>query len=148
MVDLTAVTGQASKTCSRMRHANWASHEISAIAGRVPRRGSSVFLPRAKALLREAGQAAAQARAVAAPMVVTIGFTTGISNGDIQRPLCDEDGDLLNGVVAVPAAVPVRGFRLSMASPVGGASFDGGFTWREPCSQFPALPAVTVAGIA
>ncbi|MGH3767162.1 MAG: LysR family transcriptional regulator [Pseudonocardiaceae bacterium] len=38
-----------------------------------------VFLPRAKALLREASQAAAQTRAVAEPMVVTFGFTAGIS---------------------------------------------------------------------
>ncbi|MGH3673952.1 MAG: LysR family transcriptional regulator, partial [Pseudonocardiaceae bacterium] len=39
----------------------------------------SVFLPHAKALLREASQATAQARAVAELMVVTIGFTAGIS---------------------------------------------------------------------
>lgn len=38
-----------------------------------------VFLPRAKTLLSEASQAAAQARAVAEPMVVTFGFTAGIS---------------------------------------------------------------------
>src|ERR1700726_2121880 len=37
-----------------------------------------VFLPRAKALLRSAAQAAAQARAAAQPSRVTIGYTTGM----------------------------------------------------------------------
>ncbi|ORV08582.1 LysR family transcriptional regulator [Mycobacterium celatum] len=37
-----------------------------------------VFLPRAKALLRSAGQAAAQARAAAEPSRVTIGYTMGV----------------------------------------------------------------------
>ncbi|ORW71703.1 LysR family transcriptional regulator [Mycobacterium saskatchewanense] len=37
-----------------------------------------VFLPRAKALLRSAAQAAAQARAAAQPSRITIGYTTGM----------------------------------------------------------------------
>ncbi|MDF3143689.1 MULTISPECIES: LysR family transcriptional regulator [unclassified Streptomyces] len=37
-----------------------------------------VFLPRAKALLRSAAQAVAQARAAAEPSRITVGFTTGI----------------------------------------------------------------------
>ncbi|MEE6175107.1 LysR family transcriptional regulator [Mycobacterium sp. 050134] len=37
-----------------------------------------VFLPRAKALLRSAAQAAAQARAAAEPSRITIGYTTGM----------------------------------------------------------------------
>jgi DNA-binding transcriptional LysR family regulator len=37
-----------------------------------------VFLPRAKALLRSASQAAAQARAAAQPSRITIGYTSGL----------------------------------------------------------------------
>src|SRR5260370_20736438 len=37
-----------------------------------------VFLPRAKSLLRSAGQATAQARAAAQPSRITIGCTTGM----------------------------------------------------------------------
>lgn len=37
-----------------------------------------VFLPRAKALLRSAGQAAAQAKAAAEPTRLTVGYTTGL----------------------------------------------------------------------
>ena len=37
-----------------------------------------VFLPRAKALLRSAAQAAARARAAAQPSRITIGYTTGL----------------------------------------------------------------------
>src|SRR5271166_3745479 len=37
-----------------------------------------VFLPRAKALLRSAAQATAQARAAAQPSRITVGYTTGL----------------------------------------------------------------------
>ncbi|HEY0228434.1 MAG TPA: LysR family transcriptional regulator [Mycobacterium sp.] len=52
-----------------------------------------VFLPRAKALLRSATQAAAQARAVAQPSKIIIGYTTGLIITPAVRELRREHPD-------------------------------------------------------
>lgn len=52
-----------------------------------------VFLPRAKALLRSAAQAAAQARAAAQPSRITIGYTTGMIVTPAVRELRREHPD-------------------------------------------------------
>jgi DNA-binding transcriptional LysR family regulator len=52
-----------------------------------------VFLPRAKALLRSAAQATAQARAAAQPSRVTIGYTTGMIVTPAVRELRREHPD-------------------------------------------------------
>src|ERR1700733_14995329 len=52
-----------------------------------------VFLPRAKALLRSAAQAAAQARAAAQPSRITIGYTTGLIVTPAVRELRREHPD-------------------------------------------------------
>jgi DNA-binding transcriptional LysR family regulator len=52
-----------------------------------------VFLPRAKALLRSAAQAAAQTRAAAQPSRVTIGYTTGLIVTPAVRQLRREHPD-------------------------------------------------------
>jgi DNA-binding transcriptional LysR family regulator len=52
-----------------------------------------VFLPRAKALLRSAAQAAAQARAAAQPSRITIGYTSGLIVTPAVRELRREHPD-------------------------------------------------------
>lgn len=52
-----------------------------------------VFLPRAKALVRSAAQAAAQARAAAQPSRITIGYTTGMIVTPAVRELRREHPD-------------------------------------------------------
>ncbi|HYQ35991.1 MAG TPA: LysR family transcriptional regulator, partial [Mycobacterium sp.] len=59
-----------------------------------------VFLPRAKALLRSASQAAAQARAAAQPSRIVIGYTTGLivtpAVRELRREHADADAQVLH----------------------------------------------------
>src|SRR6202000_2117067 len=52
-----------------------------------------VFLPRAKALLRSAAQATAQAREAAQPSRITLGYMTGAIITPVVRALCREHPD-------------------------------------------------------
>ena len=61
--------------------------------GTRPTEAGEVFLPRAKALLRSAAQAAAQARAAAQPSRITIGYTTGLIVTPAVRELRREHPD-------------------------------------------------------